>query len=62
MKKVLLFAAVAAMVSFASCKKAATTEEVPAVDSLEVVAEEAAEVVAEVADSAVVEVAEVVAE
>jgi TPP-dependent indolepyruvate ferredoxin oxidoreductase alpha subunit len=62
MKKLVLFAAIVAVVSFSSCKKAATEEVAPASEEVTVV-EEAAPVVEEaVSDSTAVEVAPAVAE
>ncbi|MDR0681124.1 MAG: hypothetical protein LBG15_04635 [Dysgonamonadaceae bacterium] len=62
MKKLVLFAAIVAVVSFSSCKKAATEEAAPVVEEVTVV-EEVAPVVEEAAvDSAAVEVAPAVAE
>jgi hypothetical protein len=63
MKKLVLFAAIVAVVSFSSCKKAATEEVAPATDEVTVVEEEVAPVVEEgVVDSTVVEAAPVPAE
>jgi hypothetical protein len=62
MKKLVLFAAIVAAVSFSACKKAATEEVAPVIEDAIIVEEVAPEEEVIVADSVAVEVAPAVAE